>query len=979
MAVYSFRRCISFWLGIVFLLHFPAAAHVKQIRRVVILDDLGDISSPGFAEVDRAIFDSLQKSPYQIELYQESPEVTLFPEKASQRQFRERFIQKYSGRRPNLIIAVGSASLKLVAHLPERWLRSTPVVFCAVLDEIPEELRPDMQFTGVLGMLHPEQTLTAALHMLPGTKRVVVVGGSGKFDKAFEDIAEQGFQNHKSTLEFTYLTNLTMPSLLERLKHLPSNTIVYHTSITQDAAGERFIDSAQSVPLVAAAANAPVFVMDDVDLRGGTVGGDLENWQGDGRVAGEMAARILAGANARDIPIVTSNNAYMFDWRALKRWGIKESDLPPGSIVINRQLSFWQLYQRYVIAGVSVLLVQSLIIFALLWHRARRRQAEIALRQSQSRLEGIVESTMDAVIAINEDQLVLVFNAAAQKIFGCSARDAIGSSIDRFIPERFRAAHRTHVRSFGDTGPPTSRTMGTVGALWGLRADGEEFPIEASISQSETGDRKLFVVIIRDVTEHKQAEEARFQHAAIVESSDDAILSLTLDGIITSWNTGAERMYGLTKAEALGMPIHIVIPSERCDEERELLSRVRDGEAIVQHETVRTTKQGKRIDVSVTISPLRDWTGKIIGVSRIVRDITLAKLAEAKLRESEERFRLIANAAPVMIWMSGTDRLCSYFNEFWLEFTGRTLHQELGNGWTEGVHPDDLEPCLETYSQAFDRRETFRMEYRLKQADGEFRWVFDQGVPRFDVDGSFAGYIGSCIDVTERKRAEEALSSVSRRLIEAHEEERTWIARELHDDISQRAAIVSVNLQRLEKHLLGLASQARCLFDDAKQEIQDLAQDIQALSHRLHSSKLEYLGLVAACRGFCRELSERQRVDIEFYSESVPKDLSKEISLCLFRVLQEGLQNAITHSGAREFRVSLKGTANEVELSVQDSGSGFDPEMAIGGHGLGLTSMKERLKLVHGRLSIDSKPGHGTTINARVPLSSKTMATTASA
>ena len=164
------------------------------------------------------------------------------------------------------------------------------------------------------------------------------------------------------------------------------------------------------------------------------------------------------------------------------------------------------------------------------------------------------------------------------------------------------------------------------------------------------------------------------------------------------------------------------------------------------------------------------------------------------LRESEERFRLMADTAPALIWMSGTDKLCTYFNKPWLDFTGRPMDSELGNGWAEGVHAEDLRRCVDTYIHAFDRREEFRMEYRLRRHDGEYRWVLDIGVPRFDQDRSFVGYIGTCVDITDRKLAETALANVSRRMIEAQEQERTRIARELHDDIGQRLALFATNL-----------------------------------------------------------------------------------------------------------------------------------------------------------------------------------------
>jgi len=270
--------------------------------------------------------------------------------------------------------------------------------------------------------------------------------------------------------------------------------------------------------------------------------------------------------------------------------------------------------------------------------------------------------------------------------------------------------------------------------------------------------------------------------------------------------------------------------------------------------------------------------------------------------------------------MSGLDKLCNYINQRWIEFVGRTVEAELGNGWTENIHPEDLARSWEIYSKAFDQRQPFQMEYRLRRRDGEYRWILDSGVPRFEAEGSFVGYVGSAIDVTERKLAEESLSMVSQKMIEAHEEERTRIARELHDDINQRIALLAVSLEGLWQNLPGSATEIRQQIIEASKQVENLGSDIQAIAHRLHSSKLEYLGLASAATSFCRELSDRLKVEIGFHSENVPKDLPMEHSLCLFRVLQEALQNAIKHSGSRHFRVSLTGRTSEIDLTVRDTG-----------------------------------------------------------
>ncbi len=345
------------------------------------------------------------------------------------------------------------------------------------------------------------------------------------------------------------------------------------------------------------------------------------------------------------------------------------------------------------------------------------------------------------------------------------------------------------------------------------------------------------------------------------------------------------------------------------------------------------------------------------------------KRQEAVLRESEERFRLMADTSPTLIWVSGTNRLCTFFNRGWLNFTGRSMEQELGNGWVSGVHADDLEHCLRIYTEAFDSHVDFAMEYRLRRYDGEYRWILDYGVPRFGPSGVFCGYIGSCIDITERKVSEISLHKLTGRLIHAQEEERGRIARELHDDISQRMAFLQIGLEQLKRSVPTLTSTDRKQLRNLTDVASEMSTILHSMSHQLHPARLDLQGLVPAMASFCREFSNQQRLQVMFLHHDVPEQIPKEVALCLFRIVQEALRNIVKHTNSSDAKVELSAHDEGIDLCISDPGAGFNPECVHAKGGLGLVSMRERVRLIGGQLAIESQAADGTRIRVRVPLS----------
>jgi PAS domain S-box-containing protein len=363
---------------------------------------------------------------------------------------------------------------------------------------------------------------------------------------------------------------------------------------------------------------------------------------------------------------------------------------------------------------------------------------------------------------------------------------------------------------------------------------------------------------------------------------------------------------------------------------------------------------------------------KMIGVNV---DVTESKLAQearlemnraleaqaALLQSREELLKIFVKNVPAAVAMLDRDMRYLQVSDRWCTdyLSGRT--QILGRSHYE-IFPDMPEPWKEVHRRAL-QGETLRAdEDRWDGQDGP-HWARWEVRPWKTPEGTVGGILILSEDITRRKQIEEMLSGMTRKLIEAQEKERARIGRELHDDINQRLAMLAVELEHLQDN----PAEVQTRVPELREQIKELSNDVQALSHELHSSKLEYLGVVSGIRSWCKEFGERQTMEIDFKSD-VSSAVPLDIGTSLFRVLQEALHNALKHSGVKRIEVQLHEESGEIHVTIKDLGKGFDIEAARQGRGLGLTSMQERVRLVNGTITIESKPMGGTTIQVRVPL-----------
>jgi PAS domain S-box-containing protein len=563
---------------------------------------------------------------------------------------------------------------------------------------------------------------------------------------------------------------------------------------------------------------------------------------------------------------------------------------------------------------------------------SEKKRAQNELLKQKEVFQKIFENIPVTISFVGQDGHIELVNPEWERIFGWTLEEMREQNLDLFAELYPDPQYRQGVLDLiaASTGEWTDRKVRVK--------DGRVIDLVVAVVHLSDG---TSIAIGRDITERKRAEEELRKQKEVFQKIFENIPVMIVffgpDGRLELVNPEWERTVGRTLKEIREHNLDIFVEHFPDPQYRQI---VRDYVAAPTgdwREFKLRTRDVRVIDISGYTVRLSD--GSTVGIGR---DITARERAEAELRESEARFRLVADSAPVMIWMSGTDKLCTYFNKPWLDFTGRSFEQELGNGWAEGgVDPEDLQRCLGTYIQSFDRREAFRMEYRLRRHDGEFRWVLDIGVPRFNPDGSFAGYIGSCIDVTEQRRSDEQLRQVQEDLsrvtrIVAMGELAAAIAHEVNQPLTAIVTNANFCLRRLD----GATSKP----DELRAAITAIASDgtrASGVISRIRSllkkgapdrTELDINEIIQDVTTLLRHEFTRSRVSLRTeLASDLPRVPGDPVQLQ--QVLINLIMNAIeatssSTNGRRTILIRSAKNPDGVLVQVQDSGTGIAPELA---------------------------------------------------
>ncbi len=628
-----------------------------------------------------------------------------------------------------------------------------------------------------------------------------------------------------------------------------------------------------------------------------------------------------------------------------------------------------------------------------------RIEAEREAHAQRERLLVTLASIGDGVIVTDARARTTFLNPVAEALTGWGRDEAQGQSLDLI----FNVVHqrtRSKLSNPAHEAIRTGKVIGLANHALIISRDGCERAISDSAAPIRSREGKVdgCVLVFRDVTEQKKAEEARLYLSAIVESSDDAIVSKNLNGIITSWNQGAERIFGYSAAEAVGRPVTMLIPREQLSEEDDILARLRRGERIDHFETVRLTKDGRRLSISLTVSPIRNREGEIIGASKIARDITSRKQAEEAVLESQDRFRTLADNIAQLAWMADASGSVFWYNQRWFDYTGTTLEEMRGWQWQQVHHPEYVQAVAEKYRRHVESGQSWEDTFPLRGKDGQYRWFLSRAVPIRDGSGRIVRWFGTNTDITDWKETQEALRRAQAQLISSNEE--------LERRVRERTARLRSALSELEAFSYSISHDLRAPLRAMQQYSQVLLEDY---GDKLDPDATRFLNYIVAAGAradaLIRDVLTYSRI-VRLPYEPRPVDLEKLLAdvirqdpalqppraeihvehpltpvlgneTFLTQCLANLLVNAVkfVRSGVTaKVRIWTEERPPNIRLWLSDNGIGIAPEhhqrifgmfervhapKEYEGTGIGLAIVKKAAERMGGRVGLESELGRG--------------------
>ena len=611
----------------------------------------------------------------------------------------------------------------------------------------------------------------------------------------------------------------------------------------------------------------------------------------------------------------------------------------------------------------------------LLFDITDRKNAEI---EATENFRAIVAATPECVTIVASDGNLLFMNAPGLVMLGArSPEEIIGKSVYELIAPEYRETFRDFHRRV---------CLGEEGVLEfdsvGLRGERRRMETHAAPLRHTDG-TIVHLAVSHDITERKQAEHDALLLGAIVDSSDDAIISKNLDSTITSWNKSAERLFGYTASETIGQPVTILIPPDRLDEEPQILDRLKRGERVDHFETVRQTKDGRLIDISLTISPVKDGRGNIIGASKIARDVSERRRMEEALRASQASFRQLADSMPHMVWTARPDGYLDYYNERWYEFTGFGREDSSENLWERIVHPDDLQRVGEAWGEALKSGNPYTIECRLwDQTEKRWRWFLGRALPIRDAEGNVAKWFGSSTDIDDQKRTEDDLRRANADLEQfafsaTHDLQEPLRAIKIYSELLTKTCgpAIQGEGQQFLGHLRGGASRMEMLVRDllsyTKVSQFERPEDYADAGEALNSALANLSSAI-------------QEVEAEITSDPLPSVRLHEAHVQ--QLFQNLIGNAIKYRSPDmrpRVHVSVDRQGNEWVFAISDNGIGIAPDYSetvfglfkrlhtndeYSGTGIGLAICRRIVERSNGRIWVESEAGKGSTFRFSIPI-----------